>query len=52
MHSYRCYDQSIINRLLSDEDDISSDKTVTSICIVGESGMGKTELAGKFTVTK
>ncbi|RCV10322.1 hypothetical protein SETIT_2G103000v2 [Setaria italica] len=49
MHSYRCYDQSIINRLLSDEDDISSDKTVTSICIVGESGMGKTELAGKFT---
>ncbi|OEL25710.1 Disease resistance protein RGA2 [Dichanthelium oligosanthes] len=45
LHSYRCYEQGIIDRLLlSDEDDISSDQIITSICIAGESGMGKTEL--------
>ncbi len=49
LQSYRCHHQSMINRLLSygsasDEDDITSEKSLTSICIVGESGMGKTEL--------
>ncbi|CAL5066073.1 unnamed protein product [Urochloa decumbens] len=45
-----CYDyeQSIINRLLSDEDDIYSDQIATSMCIVGESGMGKTELVHRI----
>ncbi|OQU88839.1 hypothetical protein SORBI_3002G104400 [Sorghum bicolor] len=44
LQSYRCYEQSIIDMLLSDEADNSSDQIVTSACIVGESGMGKTEL--------
>ncbi|RLN35214.1 NBS-LRR-like resistance protein [Panicum miliaceum] len=46
LHSYRCDEQSIIDMLLSDgsdEGDITH-QIVTSICIVGESGMGKTEL--------
>ncbi|CAN6165813.1 unnamed protein product [Urochloa humidicola] len=46
-HSYRCHEQSIIDMLLSDGSDecgITSDQIITSICIVGESGMGKTEL--------
>ncbi|KAJ1288859.1 hypothetical protein BS78_02G120300 [Paspalum vaginatum] len=47
LHSYRCDERRIIDRLLSegsDEIDVTIDHVVTSICIVGESGMGKTEL--------
>ncbi|CAL5066074.1 unnamed protein product [Urochloa decumbens] len=50
-HSYRCNEQSIIDMLLSDGSDecgITSDQIVTSICIVGESGMGKTELVHRI----
>jgi len=48
LHSYRCYEQSIIDMLLSDEADNSSDQIVTYACIVGESGMGKTELVHRI----
>ena len=51
MHAYRCHEQSIIDMLLSygsDEGDITSNQIVTSICIVGESGMGKTELVHRI----
>ncbi|XP_025803328.1 putative disease resistance protein RGA3 isoform X2 [Panicum hallii] len=51
LHSYRCYELGIIDMLLSDgsdEGDITSDQIVTSICIVGESGMGKTELVHRI----
>lgn len=48
LHSYRCYEQSIIDMLLSDEADNSSNQIVTSACIVGESGMGKTELVHRI----
>uniref|UniRef100_A0A0D9WXL6 TF-B3 domain-containing protein n=1 Tax=Leersia perrieri TaxID=77586 RepID=A0A0D9WXL6_9ORYZ len=47
LKSYRCHQQSIINRILSvcsGEGDITSEQCLTSICIVGESGIGKTEL--------
>uniref|UniRef100_A0A0E0LJ93 TF-B3 domain-containing protein n=1 Tax=Oryza punctata TaxID=4537 RepID=A0A0E0LJ93_ORYPU len=47
LKSYRCHQQSIINKLLSDgsdEGDITSEQSLTSICIFGESGTGKTEL--------
>uniref|UniRef100_A0A0D3GPI4 TF-B3 domain-containing protein n=1 Tax=Oryza barthii TaxID=65489 RepID=A0A0D3GPI4_9ORYZ len=47
LKSYRCLQQIIINRLLSDgfdEGDITSEQSLTSICIFGESGTGKTEL--------
>lgn len=51
LHAYRCHEQSIIDMLLSygsDEGDITSNQIVTSICIVGESGMGKTELVHRI----
>jgi len=47
LHSYEYHKQSIVNKLLSggsEEGEVSSDQVVTSICVVGESGMGKTEL--------
>uniref|UniRef100_A0A0E0Q6J7 TF-B3 domain-containing protein n=1 Tax=Oryza rufipogon TaxID=4529 RepID=A0A0E0Q6J7_ORYRU len=47
LKSYRCHQQRIINSLLSDgsdEGDITSEQSLTSICIFGESGTGKTEL--------
>uniref|UniRef100_A0A0A9BT19 AP2/ERF domain-containing protein n=1 Tax=Arundo donax TaxID=35708 RepID=A0A0A9BT19_ARUDO len=47
LHSYGHHEQGIINKLLSDgsgQSDVSSDQIVTAICIVGESGMGKSEL--------
>ncbi|CAL5076086.1 unnamed protein product [Urochloa decumbens] len=48
MHSYTYCEHSIINRLLSDEDDISNKQIVTFVCIVGKSGMGKTELVRRI----
>jgi len=50
-HTYKCHEQSIIERLLSvnfDEGGVTSDHVVTSICIVGESGMGKTDLVHRI----
>ncbi|TVU39602.1 hypothetical protein EJB05_13029, partial [Eragrostis curvula] len=51
LHSVRCCEQSIVDRLLSGvsvEGDATSDLVVTSICIVGESGMGKSELVHRI----
>ncbi|KAJ1288856.1 hypothetical protein BS78_02G120000 [Paspalum vaginatum] len=48
LHTYKCYEDNIIDMLLSDEGGISSDQVVTSVCIVGDSGMGKTELVRRI----
>lgn len=51
MHSYRSCEQSIVDRLLSDgpvEGDATNDLVINTICIFGESGMGKTELVHRI----
>ncbi|TVU39679.1 hypothetical protein EJB05_13111, partial [Eragrostis curvula] len=51
LQSYRCHEQRIIDKLLYcafNEGDATSDQGVTSICIVGESGMGKTEMVHRI----